>query len=117
VGSRNNKELVVSYLLFVDDILIFCETHDQHLCHLRWLFLCIEAVSKLKINLSKSELVLVRDIDDVGGLVRIVGCKVASFLVKYLGLSLRALYKAKPVWDGIVEIMEEALFVPFLHSY
>lgn len=38
-------------------------------------------VSRLKINLAKSELVLV---GDVKGLARIIGCKVESLLMKYL---------------------------------
>lgn len=50
--------------------------------------LCFEAVSRLKINLSKSEIVPVGEVGDVGGLSSILGCGVASLLIKYLALPL-----------------------------
>jgi hypothetical protein len=62
VGSRNNIWFLVSHILFVDDTLIFCEENHEQLCHLHCLFLCFEVVSRLKINLSKSELVPVGDV-------------------------------------------------------
>jgi hypothetical protein len=41
----------------------------------------------------------------------ILGCRVASLLMKYLGLSLGYSYKAKSIWDGIIEKMECQLAV------
>jgi hypothetical protein len=61
VGLRNNEEFIVSHLLFADDTLIFCEDNGGHLRHLRRL-LCFEAVSELKINLSKLEIVHIGDV-------------------------------------------------------
>lgn len=43
----------------------------------------------LKINLAKSELVLVGNVDNVDGLAGILGCGVASSPLKYRGLPLR----------------------------
>jgi hypothetical protein len=57
VGSRNHEALAVSHLLFADDTLIFCEANSEHFRQLRCIFLCFEAVSGLKINLGKSEIV------------------------------------------------------------
>jgi hypothetical protein len=47
-----------------------------------------EAVSGLKINLAKLEIVHVGDVGNVDGLALILGCRVASLLLKYLGLPL-----------------------------
>jgi hypothetical protein len=73
VVSRNNEELLISHLFSANDTLIFCETN---LDHLRCLFLCFEIVSGLKINLSKSELVFVGIVVDVGFwlISLVVGC-------------------------------------------
>ena len=60
-------------------------------------------------NLAKSELVHVGAVDDVGGLARILGCKVSSLPMKYLGLPSRAYFKPKSIWDGIIEKMERCL--------
>jgi hypothetical protein len=34
MGSRNNEELVVSHLLFIDDTLIFCDVNSEQIRHL-----------------------------------------------------------------------------------
>jgi hypothetical protein len=52
------------------------------------LFLCFDAVSGLKINLAKLELVPVGKVENVDGLAGILGCGVASLPLKYLGLPL-----------------------------
>jgi hypothetical protein len=108
MGSRNHEEMIVSHLLFAYDTLIFCEANCEQLRNY-CLFLCFEAVSGLKINLSKSEIVLVGDVGDVEGLARILGCRVASLPMKYLGLPLGASYKASTIWNDIIEKMEHRL--------
>jgi hypothetical protein len=99
----------ISHLLFADDTLLFCGANPNHLCNLRSLFLCFEAVSGLKTNLAKSELVPVGNVDNVAGLAGILGCGVASLPLKYLGLPLGASYKAKHIWDGVIEKIERRL--------
>jgi len=103
MGSRNNEELSVSHLLFADDTLIFDKANSEQLQHLRCLFLCFEVGSGLKINLEKSEIVPVGDVGDVEGLARILGCRVSSLPLKYLGLPLGASYKATSIWNGIIK--------------
>jgi hypothetical protein len=63
----------------------------------------------LKINLSKSEIVPVGEVNDVESLASILGCRVAMLLVKYLSLSLGPSYKSTPIWSDIVEKMERHL--------
>jgi hypothetical protein len=57
---------------------------------------------KKKTNLAKLELVPVGYVDNVAGLVEILGCGVASLPLKYLGLPLWASYKAKHVCDSVI---------------
>jgi hypothetical protein len=99
----------ISHLLFADDTLVFCGANPDHLCYMRVFLLCFEAVSGLKINLAKSDLVLVGNVDNVVELANILGCGISSPLLKYLGMPLGDSYKAKSIWDGILEKMERWL--------
>jgi hypothetical protein len=58
------------------------------------------------INLAKSELVLVGNIMNVEGLACILDCRVSSLRIKCLGLPLGASFKAKSIWDDIIEKIE-----------
>ena len=62
-----------------------------------------EACSGLKINLEKSELILVGKVHDIEDLALELGCKVGGLLSCYLGLPLGAPFKSMAVWDGVEE--------------
>ena len=57
MGNLEGRSLAVSHLLFADDTLIFCEANLDHILILRLILIWFEAVSGLKINLGKSEIV------------------------------------------------------------
>jgi len=65
VGSRHSGVVDILHLLFANDVLVFCGAKPNHLCFLHALFLCFEVVSCLKINLAKSELVIVGNVENV----------------------------------------------------
>jgi hypothetical protein len=92
--------------LFADDTLVFCEVNPSHLRYLHALLLCFEAVSGLKVNLAKSVLVPMGNVDNVVELANILGCGTSSLPLKYLGMPPGACYKAKSILDGIVLKME-----------
>lgn len=93
----------VSYLLYADDAMIFCGANSEQLGHLYCVLLCFEAVSSRKVNLAKSELILVGEVGHLSTSAAILGCKVSHLPVSYLGLPFRVPYKAKGVWDGMLE--------------
>jgi len=109
VGSGSNGVINISHLLFADNTLVFCGANPDHLHYLRMLLLSFEAVSGLKINLDKSVLVLVGDVDNMDDLAGILGCGVSSLPLKYLGLPLGAPFKAKSSWDEVVGKIERRL--------
>ena len=88
VGDSAGRSLVVSHLLFADNTLICCDANIDQLLILRMVLIWFEAVSGLKVNLGKSELVAVGAIHNFDLLVAILGCKQESLLMKYLGLPL-----------------------------
>jgi hypothetical protein len=61
--------------------------------------------------MAKSALVPVGNVVNVEGLADILGCGVSSLPLKYLGLPLGACFKAKPIWNGVVEKIERGWLV------
>uniref|UniRef100_A0A2N9G4U0 Reverse transcriptase domain-containing protein n=1 Tax=Fagus sylvatica TaxID=28930 RepID=A0A2N9G4U0_FAGSY len=109
VGSKASSFLMVSHLLFADDTLIFCEADPNQILHLDFLLTWFQAVSGLKVNLTKSEMVVVGDVPHIGGLANILGCQILTLPMKYLGLPLGAKFNAKEVWNEVLEKMERRL--------
>ena len=58
------------------------------MAHLSWILLRFEAFSCLNINLEKSCVMLVGNVEDIEGLVLELGCKTGTLPTSYLGLPL-----------------------------
>jgi hypothetical protein len=108
VGSGSNGVFNISHLLFAGDTLVFYGANPNHLRFLHVLFLAFEVVSDLKINMSKSVLVPVGDVDNMDELAGIMRCGVSFLPLKYLGLSFGA-PKAKSIGDDVVSKIERWL--------
>ena len=64
----------VSYLLFADDTIPFCDTDEEQILNVRMLLLCFHAVIGLKVNSLKSEMVPIGEVPNVHVLAEILGC-------------------------------------------
>lgn len=109
MGRVGLGEILVSHLLFADDTLIFCEAKTSQLGYLRLVLLFFQAVSGLRINISKSEILPVGVVENVELLVSFFGCKVSNLPSEYLGLPIGALFKSKPKWNPVIERFERRL--------
>jgi hypothetical protein len=109
VGNRGITTLMMPHLLFADDTLIFSAAEHDQILNLRYVLTWFEAITGLRINLGKSELVPVGDVPDVEGLADILGCKTASLPMQYLGLPLGAKFKSKDIWNPVLEKVERRL--------
>ena len=93
-GSRiaygRGEELAISHLLYADDTLLFCEADKDQLKFLSWTLMWFEAMSGLKINLNKSEIIPIGPVANVEELASELGCKVGSLPTSYLGFPLGA---------------------------
>ena len=109
VGNLEGRSLVVSYLLFADDILILCDA--DLILHMIFHIILIwfEVVSSLKINLGKLELGPVGVVHNFGLLLNVLGCKQGTLPMKYLGLPLGDKFKEKTIWNLIMEKIERRL--------
>lgn len=65
----------MSYLLFANDTLIFCEANNERMKYLSWVFMWFEALSKLKVNMDKSEVILIGRVQTLKDVASVMECK------------------------------------------
>nr|CAN82775.1 hypothetical protein VITISV_000481 [Vitis vinifera] len=109
IRGRGEEEMIVSHLLFADDTIIFCEARKEQLSALSWILAWFEAASGLRINLDKSIIIPVGEVEDIEEMAVELGCKVGLLPTVYLGLPLGAHHKAVFMWDGVEERMRKRL--------
>ncbi|RVW95784.1 LINE-1 retrotransposable element ORF2 protein [Vitis vinifera] len=109
IQGRGGMEINVSHLLFADDTIIFCEARQDHITYLSWILVWFEAASGLRINLAKSEVIPVGEVEDIEMLAVELGCKVGTLPSVYLGLPLGAKHKVMAMWDGVEARMRRRL--------
>ncbi|RVX23130.1 Transposon TX1 uncharacterized 149 kDa protein [Vitis vinifera] len=81
---RDREQAVkVTHLLFADDTIIFCEAKKEALLHLGWVLFWFEAASGLKINLDKSMVIPVGEVDGVLDMAAEIGCRVGQLPTVY----------------------------------
>ena len=68
-----------------------------------WLLMWFKAISGLRANFDKSELIPIGRIENVEDLAEELGCKVGRLSSAYLGMSLGAPFKSAAAWNGIKE--------------
>ena len=109
IADRRGEELVISHLLYTNDKLLFCEANKDQLKFLSWTLMCFEAVSSLRINLNKSEIIPIGLVGNVEELASELGYEVGSLPPSYLGLPLGAKHKTLGVWDSVEERFRKRL--------
>lgn len=82
------SDLKISHLQFVDDTLVFCKQSISQLTLLRCVIRCFEAILGLKVNLSKSCIYGVGQVNDLWRFVEVLGCQMGVLPTSYLRLPL-----------------------------
>ena len=57
----------------------------------------------MKVNVSKSELVPIGEVNNVHALAEILGCRIGSLPMTYLGMPLGTSHKSPSIWNPILE--------------
>ncbi|KAJ9690905.1 hypothetical protein PVL29_013184 [Vitis rotundifolia] len=109
IRQDRGQAVNISHLLFADDTIVFCEAKKDHLSYLSWILFWFEAASGLKINLDKSEIIPVGEVEDLDELAAELGCRVGQLPATYLGLPLGVPNKVVFAWDGVEERMRRRL--------
>ena len=107
-GRRDGGERV-SHLLFADDTILFCDADVEQILYIRLLLLSFQAVTGLKVNVHKSEMVPIGEVADVHALAEILGCRVGILPMSYFGMPLGASHNSPSIWNPILEKIERKL--------
>ena len=99
----------VSHLLFADDTILFCDVDEERILHVWMLLLCFQAVTGLKVNALKSEMVPIGEVPNIHVLAEILGCRIGSLPMTYLGMPLGVSHKSLTIWNPILEKIERKL--------
>ena len=91
------------FWFILETLLIFCEAKEEQLMYLCWLLMWFEAISGLRANLEKSELIPVARVENVEELADEFDYKVGKLASTYLGMLLGAPFKCVAAWDGMEE--------------
>eukprot|EP00268_Persea_americana_P008169 TRINITY_DN13144_c0_g1_i12.p1 TRINITY_DN13144_c0_g1~~TRINITY_DN13144_c0_g1_i12.p1 ORF type:complete len:489 (+),score=85.97 TRINITY_DN13144_c0_g1_i12:613-2079(+) len=105
-----NTILEISHLQFADDTLLFCNADEDQLRNVKAILFYFEAVSGLRVNFFKSELIGIKvNEDHLNRLANIFGCKAVTLPSTYLGLPLCGGTSTNSLWSPVLERMEKKL--------
>ena len=109
VGDVNAVGVRISHLLFAGDTILFCAASREQLLSIRLVLSCFQAFTGLKINIGKSEIIPVGEVNNIVALANILQCRVGRLPMKYLGMPLGTSFKSAAIWNPILKKMEKKL--------
>jgi hypothetical protein len=90
----------VTHLQYADDTMVMIEPSDVGIANLKLVLISFELMSGLKINLAKSEVVVVGTTpQEQERVARLLNCRLGRFPIKYLGLPLSNKTLRASDWD------------------
>ncbi|KAL4202821.1 hypothetical protein AMTRI_Chr02g265480 [Amborella trichopoda] len=115
--SIPNSEIVIFHLQYADDTLIFCDVESAQISNIARVLEVCEVTLGLKVNFHKSSLVGTNcERELIEDLATLLGCKVGSFPILYLGLPISDLRLTIAVWDIVLERVQGRLAL-WKHKY
>jgi hypothetical protein len=90
VGQAEEAGVCVSHLLYANDTILFCDADLEQLLYIRMALTCFEAVTSLRVNMNKSEMVPIGEVDGIAELAALLSCHIGSLPLQYLDMPLGA---------------------------
>ena len=72
VGEMNSVGVCISHLLFAGDTILFCDASREQMLSIRLPLSCFQAFMGLKVNVGKSEIVPVGEVNNLDTLANIL---------------------------------------------
>ena len=107
--SKRGGGECVSHLLFANDTILFYYVDVKQILHIQLLLLYFQTVTGLKVNVQKSEVVPIREVDDVHALAKIWAVELELCLCLILACCWGASHKSPSIWNPILEKNEQKL--------
>jgi hypothetical protein len=101
--------LSILHLLFADDTILFCDVDPEKLMYIRLILTCFEEVTGLKVNMAKSKMIPIGEVQNLPNLADILSCKIGVLPMNFLGMPLGSSFKSISIWNPIIEKMERRL--------
>nr|XP_051229140.1 uncharacterized protein LOC127346942 [Lolium perenne] len=90
----------VTHLQYADDTMVMIEPTDEGIANLKLILLSFELMSGLKLNLAKSEVVVVGTTSlEQERVARLLNCRLGKFPIRYLGLPISDKTLRASDWD------------------
>ena len=93
----NSIGVHISHLLFADNTILFYNASGEQLLSIRLALSCFQAFTGLKVNVGKSEIVPLREENNLDALANILSCRVGNLPLKYLGMPLGTSFKTASI--------------------
>ncbi|XP_011621700.1 uncharacterized protein LOC105420276 [Amborella trichopoda] len=112
-----DSNIVISHIQYADDTLIFFDAESAQVSNIaRFLEIC-DVTLGLKVNFHKSSLVGINvEADMISELAILLGCKVGSFPITYLGLLISYSRLTITIWDIVLKRVQRKLAL-WKHKY
>ncbi|XP_026377838.1 uncharacterized protein LOC113272162 [Papaver somniferum] len=109
--SVSSTSIILNHLHYADDTIFFVDINKEEMHNLFSALHCFEFIAGLKVNPSKTKLIVVRDVPNLPIWAEEFGCSTDYLPFMYLGMPLGAKSGSKVIWDPILENFDASLSV------
>ena len=88
VGHVNSTGTCISHILFADDTILFCDASREQMISIRLVLTRFQAFIGLKMNVRKSEIVLIGEVSNIQTLANILQCRVGQSAYDLFGYAI-----------------------------
>ncbi|XP_026396756.1 uncharacterized protein LOC113291436 [Papaver somniferum] len=109
IRPEEKEGIIVLSCYTQNDTLVFLDAKEEEVENLLIILQIFEAMTGLKVNLSKSSTLSVGADDKIQEMAEILNCGIEQLPLKYLGLQVGANSRNASIWDVVIEKFQKKL--------